>query len=422
MSNSTNHFPPHTSNGTANNSMVSNGVAHTVRIPEMVRKASDYIIVKKPSVASRYKGAKASMGWFVEDYMDGSVDIACSFRELMDIKDEIFDYKFDAHHWNFLLTRFLPEIAIHSKAQDERIVRSHYDDNNDLFSWFLGDRMVYTSGFYKTGDETLEMAQDQKMDLVAQKLQFEAGQKMLDIGCGWGTLVMRSAKYYGLDTTGVTLAEDGAAWAMKQIRDNGVDDRARILRMDYRDIPHQIYDRITCLEMAEHVGIKNFEKFMAQIYGLLRDDGIFYLQIAGLRARRGLLGRFYMEDLVWGLFMNKYIFSGADASMPLSFVIKRLENVGFEVHSVENVGIHYSRTIDQWYDNWQANKEKVLARYGQRTFRMYEVFLGWSVRIAAQGSSTCFQIVCNKNTNEWNRNRWINAVNMGERDEIVVNA
>jgi sphingolipid C9-methyltransferase len=386
-----------------------------------MKKASDYLIPKHPSVQARYKAPKASMGWFVEDYMDGKVDIACSFRELMSVKDEIFDYKFDSHHWHFLITRFLPEIAIHSKAQDERIVRSHYDDNNDLFSWFLGDRMVYTSGFYHTGEEHLELAQDQKMDLISQKIGLQAGHKMLDIGCGWGTLVMRSAKYYGVDATGVTLAEDGAAWANKQIRDNGVEDRARILRMDYRDIPHKLYDRITCLEMAEHVGIKNFQKFMAQIYGMLEDDGVFYLQIAGLRARRGLLAPFFMEDLVWGLFMNKYIFSGADASMPLSFVVKNLENVGFEVHSVENVGIHYSRTIDQWYDNWIGNREKVVARYGERTFRMYEVFLAWSVAIAAQGSSTCFQLVCNKNLNEFERKRWIGGVNIGERDDFSVN-
>ncbi len=386
-----------------------------------MRKISDFVSPKNSRVESRYRKTKASAGQFVEDYLAGDVDITCDFRDLMTHKDEVFDYKFDAHHWNFLITRFLPEIAIHSKAQDERIVRSHYDDNNDLFSWFLGARMVYTSGFYKTGEENLETAQDQKMDLISQKIGLQAGHSMLDIGCGWGTLVMRSAKYYGVDATGVTLAEDGAQWANNQIRENGVEDRARILRMDYRDIPHKLYDRITCLEMAEHVGIKYFQKFMGQIYGMLKDDGLFYLQIAGLRARTGLLSGFHMEDLVWGLFMNKYIFSGADASMPLSYVVKRLENVGFEIHSVENVGIHYSKTIDQWYDNWMSNKDKVIARYGERTFRMYQVFLGWSVRIAAQGSSTCFQIVCNKNLDEFNRNRWIGAVNMGERDNAITN-
>ena len=105
-----------------------------------------------------------------------------------------------------------------------------------------------------------------------------------------------------------------------QIRAAGLSDRARIIRSDYRDIKPDKYDKITCLEMAEHVGIKNFLKFMKQISSLLKDDGLFYLQIAGLRARTGMFSGLNMEDIIWGLFMSKYIFSGADASMPLSFV------------------------------------------------------------------------------------------------------
>ena len=181
------------------------------------------------------------------------------------------------------------------------------------------------------------------------------------------------------------------------------------MRMDYRDIPQKKYDKITCLEMAEHVGVKNFKTFMSQIYNLLKDDGLFYLQIAALRERESPLWGPNMEDIVWGLFMNKYIFSGADASKPLNWDLRRIEEVGFEVHSVENVGIHYSRTIDAWYHNWMRNEEKVMAKYGQEVFRMYQVFLGWSVEIAAQGSSTAYQIVCNKNLDKFNRERWVGA-------------
>jgi sphingolipid C9-methyltransferase len=117
--------------------------------------------------------------------------------------------------------------------------------------------------------------------------------------------------------------------------------------------------------------------------------------------------------------MAQYIFPGADASMPLSFVVKRLEKAGFEIHSVENIGIHYSQTIQLWYHNWQSNKEAVLKAYGQWWFRCWEIFLGWSVDIAKQGNSTCFQIVCNKNKDEFNRRRWFGGVNLGERDLVV---
>jgi cyclopropane fatty-acyl-phospholipid synthase-like methyltransferase len=157
---------------------------------------------------------------------------------------------------------------------------------------------------------------------------------------------------------------------------------------------------------------------MAQIYGLLKDDGLFYLQIAALRERKSPLWGPNMEDIIWGLFMNKYIFSGADASMPLNWDLKRIESVGFEVHSVENVGIHYSRTIDFWYRNWMSNEEKCMAKYGQAMFRMYQIFLGWSVEIAAQGSSTAYQIVCNKNLDSFDRERWIGGVHLGELDRF----
>ncbi|MDX2002493.1 MAG: cyclopropane-fatty-acyl-phospholipid synthase family protein [Chitinophagales bacterium] len=381
-------------------------------------KISDFVKVRKESLSSRYLKQKVSAGHFIEDYMSGHIDLIADFKDLMRHKDEVWEYDFTADHWKFFFTRFIPEVAIHSKEQDERIVRTHYDNKNDLFNWFLGPRMVYTTGFYKHGQENLEEAQDNKMDLIAQKLQFKAGETMLDIGCGWGTFVMHAAKYYGMDATGITIAQAGADWGNNQIRENGVEHLARIQRMDYREIPHKLYDKITCLEMAEHVGIKNFKKFMAQIYGMLKDDGMFYLQIAALRERATPLWGPNQEDIVWGLFMNRYIFSGADASMPVNWDLKRIESVGFEVHSVENVGIHYSRTIDHWYQNWMRNQEKVLEKYGEYTFRMYQIFLGWSVEIARQGSSSAYQIVCHKNLNNYNRERFVNAVQFGELNQF----
>ncbi len=371
----------------------------------------DLVIIRDQSVSARYKnGEKTAITDFIEDYMNGRVDITCDLQELIRSRTLFFKYAYVNHHLKFLFSRFLPEVLIHSKKQDERVIRSHYDRGNDFFGGFLGDRMVYTSGFFKTGFEDLETAQDNKLNLVCQKLQLKPGERMLDIGCGWGTLAAHSAKYYGSDTTGITIAQKGADYANDQIKRWGVADHARVLRMDYRSIPADKYDKISCLEMAEHVGVKYFQRFMKQIAGLLKDDGLFYLQIAGLRAG------YHKESLMWGAFMAEYIFPGADASMPLSFVVKRLEGAGFEIHSVENVGIHYSLTIQRWYDNWQKNKPMVLAAYNEWWFRCWEVFLAWSVDIAKQGNSTCFQIVCNKNRDSYDRPRFFSGVNLGERD------
>jgi cyclopropane fatty-acyl-phospholipid synthase-like methyltransferase len=387
----------------------------------MSKTALDFISAKG-SAGSKYKpGSKISFAHFVEDFIHGKIDVNGSFEEFMELRNTAFDYTLTADHFKFLLTRFLPEVLIHSKSQDERIVREHYDRGNDFFSAFLGPRMIYTSGFFVDHkNDTLEDAQDRKMQMVCEKLLMKPGNRHLDIGCGWGTLVTYAAKHYGTDSTGVTIAQDGTDFGNKQIADHGVTDRARILRMDYRDIPAQKFSHITCLEMGEHVGIRKFGRFIKQIYGLLEDDGTFYLQQAGLRANPGILHKGpHWEDLIWGLFMNKYIFSGADASTPLAFLVKSLQNANFEVQSVENLGIHYSHTIYRWYQNWMSNEETILKTYGVFWFRLWQVFLYWSVIIARQGNSTCWSIIAHKNLNSLDRNRYIEKINLGERMDMT---
>lgn len=376
-------------------------------------RINDFVKTATNKRAGRYAKDKVEMGHFIDDYVKGLVDIEGDLLKTLDHKDQIFKFNYVWHHYKFVLTRMLPEVAIHSIKQDKRIVKKHYDNKNDLFSWFLGPRMIYTSCYFKDENETLEAAQDNKMNLIAQKMQLKPGETLLDIGCGWGTLVAHMAKHYGVQSTGVTIAGAGAEWGRKQIVDYGAQGKADIMVMDYREIPRKKYNKISCLEMAEHVGIKNFRKFMRQCYDMLEDDGIFYVQIAGLRERDSLFQKRNREDLVWGLFMNEYIFSGADASMPINWDLRHIEKVGFEVQSVENIGIHYSKTINYWYNNWLSNKDKVIAKYGMETFRIYEIFLAWSVVIAKHGGSSAYQIVCHKNLNNLNRKRYIGKTALG---------
>jgi len=258
----------------------------------MAQSALDFIVPKTNAARARYKrGAAPSFAHFVEDYISGEVDIKGDFEEFMKLRGGYFHYSVTPHHIKFLVSRFIPEVLIHSKQQDERIIREHYDRGNDFFAAFLGPRMVYTSGFFlDTKTESLELAQDRKMNMVCHKLMMKPGSSHLDIGCGWGTLVSYSAKQFGTDSTGVTIAQDGYDWGTQQISDHGVSDHARILRMDYRDIPKgRTWNNISCLEMAEHVGIRKFKGFIKMIYNMLPDDGRFYLQQAGLRASPGHL-------------------------------------------------------------------------------------------------------------------------------------
>ncbi len=364
-------------------------------------RLTDYVVFNDKKLANRYAHKRIPMATLYEAYFDGDIDITGDIFAFLRNRNLFVKYTLTPMHLKWAVTNFVPEVAIHSKAQDERIVREHYDRGNDFFGWFLGERMVYTSGFFENPGQTLEEAQDNKMNLVCQKLQLQPGERLLDIGCGWGTLARHAAKYYGADATGVTIAERQTEFGNQRIADWNLSDRARILCKDYRDIPSQSFDKISSLEMVEHVGVKNLDGFYEQVRDLLTDDGLFLLQWTGLR--RGLRP----EDLIWGLFMNKYIFPGADASLCPAPMLKSMEKAGFEMHSTENISAHYGLTIKKWHDNWLSNKDAVVAAYGERWYRIWNFFLAWSTIIAEQGNAACFQVVLHKNLDGYDRMRWI---------------
>jgi cyclopropane fatty-acyl-phospholipid synthase-like methyltransferase len=230
---------------------------------------------------------------------------------------------------------------------DEEQVRDHYDRGDDFYAWFLGPRMIYTSGIISdiNREETLEELQDNKLKIVCSKINLQPGERMLDLGCGWGTLARYASKHYGAHVTGITLGKNQTKWGNSGLRRDGIpESQSKILCMDYRDtpVPEGKYNKITCLEMAEHVGVRHFSGFLKQVYNMLEDDGIFYLQIAGLR--KG----WQYEDLIWGLFMNKYVFPGADASTPLGWFVDSLEGAGFEVKSVDTIGGLWSLLVTEF--------------------------------------------------------------------------
>jgi cyclopropane fatty-acyl-phospholipid synthase-like methyltransferase len=369
------------------------------------------LVFNDARLRDKYANKKIPMTTLYEAYFDGAVDILGDMNTFLRTRNDVVSFRLTRSHLKWAVTNFVPEVVIHSRDQDKRIVREHYDRGNDFFGWFLGERMVYTSGFFTDPNtETLEQAQDNKLNLVCKKLQLKPGERLLDIGCGWGTLVRHAAREYGADATGVTLSRNQTELATERIAKDGTSDRARVICCDYRETPKKTYDKIVSLEMVEHVGVKNLQSFYDQCYSMLADDGMFLLQWTGLR--RGLRP----EDLIWGLFMNKYIFPGADASLCPSPMIKHMEKAGFEMHSAENVTIHYGHTMRRWHDNWLSNREAIVQKYGERWFRIWNLFLPWSVIVAEQGNAACFQIVMNKNTDSFNRNRFISEpATLGDR-------
>ena len=403
------------------------------------RPVEHYLRFHKESDRVKYRGkSKIPMETFHEMYFDGQVDFKGDALEVMEYRHDWANFGFTTSLFRFFLTGMMPEVIMHTRSQgwlclpawygaradnrsDEEQVRDHYDRGDDFYGWFLGPRMIYTSGIISdiNKEESLEQLQDNKLGIVCEKIALKPGEKLLDIGCGWGTLARYASLNYGAHATGVTLGRNQTAWGNNGLRKAGIsEEQSKILCMDYRDIPLPPggYDKITCLEMAEHVGVRYFGTFLRQVNDMMDDDGVFFLQIAGLRKS------WQYEDLVWGLFMNKYIFPGADASTPLGFFVDKLEGAGFEVKAIDTIGVHYSATLWRWYRNWMANREKVEAKYGSRWFRVcfscprdpalevltcraqiWEYFLAYSTIISRQGSATCYQITLVKNLNSTHR-------------------
>jgi sphingolipid C9-methyltransferase len=390
---------------------------HTIGgfMPELVKQ--DGIVFRDPSLKRRYEGRKIPMNTFFEAFIAEKIDVEGDLHQLLRHQENFVNYRLTWEQVRFLVGSFIPSLLIHSKGADRKFVTEHYDRGNDFFQAFLGDSMVYTSAFFDDLSDTLEDAQMRKIRYVGEKLHLKKGERLLDIGCGWGTLVLELAAQFGVDATGVTISQNQSDFASGRIKARKLDQQARVLTIDYRDIPAQHFDKISVLEMAEHVGIRNFQKFLRQVNGLLSDDGVFFLQIVGKRQETDA------HDFAWLAFMSKYIFPGADASLPLAYVTSQLEKAGFEVHSVENINIHYGHTIHRWYQNWMRNREAVVKAYGEWWYRLWYIFLAWSSLVGEKGRAGCYQIVCNKARVGFDRNMWIGEpVALGERDATPAQA
>lgn len=281
------------------------------------------------------------------------------------------------------------QAMVHSTGENAEQMPVAYNKGHDWFEHTMGKAMKYTCAIYKDANTSLYDAQIAALDFVADSIGLKKGDKLLDIGCGWGRLIEHMSSKYGADATGITLSTDQKAYAEKNIITSK---NARIVLHDFTtwDMPAGSFDKVTTLEMFEHVGIRHYTKGLKRIHHLLKDDGTLYFQVAGLRPS------FQWRDFIWGMFMNEHVFPGADASMPLYWVVNHLERAGFEVQRVHNLGTHYSRTLDDWLKTWRQGKDAIVAKYGIVAWRRWEVFLRWSVQAALEGSSTVMMLTATK--------------------------
>jgi cyclopropane-fatty-acyl-phospholipid synthase len=279
-------------------------------------------------------------------------------------------------------------LARHSRDRDRKAIEHHYDVSNDFYSLFLDRNMVYSCAYYRAEDDSLETAQVQKMDHILDKLMLEPGERFLDIGCGWGALIVRAAKKYGAHATGITLSKEQFAYARERVRAEGLEDRCVVELRDYRDVPGTgVFDKIASVGMFEHVGLANLRAYFRKIHSLLKDGGLVLnhgITTSDVDSRWMGLGA--------GEFIDRYVFP--DGELPhVALVLQEMSAAGLEAADVESLRRHYARTAHEWASRLEASRERAVGIVGEKRFRIWQIYLAGCAYGFAKAWMNVYQVL-----------------------------
>ncbi len=258
----------------------------------------------------------------------------------------------------------------HSKGRDANAISHHYDVSNRFYEWVLGPTMAYTCACYPDQDATLEQAQGYKFDLVARKLGLAGGMRLLDVGCGWGGMVMHAAREYGVKALGVTLSAQQAAWAQAAIEREGLSGLAEVRHLDYRDVPETGFDAVSSIGLTEHVGKANLPGYFSFLLAKLKPGG---------RLLNHCITRPDNTEPAIRMrgFINRYVFPDGELEGP-GYLISLMHDTGFEVRHEENLREHYAKTLAAWGANLDAHWDQAVAEVGQGTARVWRLYMAGS--------------------------------------------
>jgi len=276
-----------------------------------------------------------------------------------------------------------PRGARHSRARDARAVRHHYDLSNEFFALMLDASMTYSCALFSRGAETLEQAQAAKLELICSKLGLEAGQRVLDVGCGWGSFPVHAAANYGVSVLGITLSEPQAQLARRRAAEAGVEDRVEIRVLDYRELTGERFDAIASIGMVEHVGDERIDEYARKLASLLAPGG---------RLLNHGIARLRHSDPPAGPFSERYVFPDAEP-LHISRVLLALERAGFVPEHLEGLAGDYSQTLGHWIDNLDEHLDEAIRLAGAERVRVWRLYL----RSARKGFDTGFTSIYQAN-------------------------
>lgn len=276
----------------------------------------------------------------------------------------------------------------HSRSRDRAAVTYHYDASNDFYSLWLDGRMVYSCAYFSSSGEDLDAAQDRKLEYICRKLRLRRGERLLDIGCGWGGLVLHAALHHGVEAEGITLSRPQAELATEKIRLAGATDRCRVELRDYRDVGEAgRFDKLVSVGMFEHVGETRLAEYFGRAFGLLRPGGLFL--------NHGIACNPVFPPVHGPSFADHYVFPDGEL-VPLNVALRAAEASGFEVRDVESLREHYVLTLEHWVRRLEARREEACRAAGERTYRLWRLYMAGAAHKFRTGRNNVYQVLLAK--------------------------
>ena len=264
--------------------------------------------------------------------------------------------------------RRLVEGFRHSSDRDSKAIEHHYDVSNRFYEMVLGPSMTYTCALFESEQTTLEEAQHAKYDLVARKLDLQQGQRLLDVGCGWGGMVRHAAREYGVRGLGVTLSREQAEWAQQKNKEEGLDHLVEVRHLDYRDVVETGFDAVSSIGLTEHIGVDNYPAYFGFLRSKLLPEG---------RLLNHCITRPDNKPTQTGAFIDRYVFPDGELTGS-GKIITEIQNAGLEVHHEENLRVHYAMTLAGWGANLEKHWDECVAEVGEGTARVWGLYMAGS--------------------------------------------
>ena len=328
----------------------------------------------------------ATLASLAEAYVDGRIDVQGDFLEAVPLAERIANAA-----GSNPAQRVARMLFKHSSRQDRADIGYHYDVGNEFYRVWLDEQMVYSCAYFRNGDESIDEAQRAKLDHICRKLRLRTDERFLDVGCGWGGLILHAARHYGVRAVGITLSQNQYDLARERIAAEGLAERVEVHLLDYRQLQERFgadaFDKVASVGMFEHVGLANLRQYFASVSGVLRDRGLFLNH--GITSA-DLDGRPIGSGV--GDFVHKYVFPHGELPH-LHVATREMSRAGFEIVDVEALRAHYARTLEHWSRRLDARVADAARLVTDRTLRIWRAYLAGSAYGFAQGWMSIYQLL-----------------------------